>query len=230
MLNFNFCRMDRSVSRKVASSVMITAEGQALVVDNSVANGVKPSAGVAGEKFAGVSISQQLTLEVLPKHESLVVDGSSQVTLSREPVSGTLRIFDETNDTVQSAGTPGEVDNEYSISGKVVTFNAARQGDTMSIAYRYNPTVAEAKTIQGDILPGGQADALLDTVGVLVAGDVYTTEYDTSVDWSADPVVVSLGANGLFTVGGSGVKLDNVRVIERPSPDNQFLGLSILNG
>lgn len=230
MLNFNFCRFDRQTSRSVAPSTLITAEGTPLVADNTVVNGVKPATGAAGEIFVGVTFSQQLTILAFPYVEDLVPNASNQFTLAHAPSSGTLRILDTTTSTPQTAGTPGTTANQYSISGQVVTVNSAQGTDTMRCWYRYVPTTVEARSLQGDTLPGGAADLVLNTVGVVVAGDVYTTEYDSTVDWTAANIVVKLGANGLFTIGGSGGTATGVRVISPPTPDNPYLGLAVSNG
>jgi len=224
MLKFNVNITD-SVERPVAAGYTVSAEGQALVADTTDGVfGVKPSTGASGEKFAGVALSQQLTLEYLPIVEEFVVaEDEITVTLSHTPVGGTLRVLG--NGSALAVGTPAGDATKYSISGSVITVNTALKGKSVVVAYRYAPTVIEAKTIQGDIPPGGAASLTLNSVGVIRRGDIFTSEYDTSVDWTGDPDV-ALGANGLFTVGGSGTEINAV-VIQVPSATDPFLGLEL---
>lgn len=235
MINFGFSRFDRSTIRSVSPSTLITAEGAPLVVDPTIDNGVKVTAGAAGEQFAGVSISQQLNILQFPQLDSVVVSSTGTFSTTFTPIAGTIRVVDLTQGAdvaltaVGSAPTtaqyaPGTGANNY------IT-NTGNAGHTLTIYYRFAPTVAQAQAIQGTILPGGDSGALLNTVGVVIAGDVYTSEYDTSADWlAAGPLVLYLGANGLFTTTSGGVAVPNARVIARPTANNPFLGVSILNG
>jgi hypothetical protein len=233
MLKFNVLYND-SDEQPVASGATVTAEGQALVgvfVDGVF--GVRPSSGVANEKFMGVSIAQQLTLEYMAAAEELTVPAAAayEITLGHTPVGGTLRLVNASG-TELSAGNPAVNADEYSIADKVVTVHSSLADTVVSAYYRYELSAIEAKLLQGDIPPGGAASLVLGSVGRIKSGKIYTTEYDTSVDWSnggaANPPVVSLGANGLFTVGGSGTELTNVTVIQIPGADNDgLLGLQL---
>lgn len=226
MLYFPATRINLSRERPVASGEMVTAEGAAMVFDLA-AQGVKQSTGVAGEQFIGASIAQQLTPAYLPRVETLVVGASvaNTVTLAETPVGGTLFILDQTSGVVQAAGTPATTANEYSIAGKVVTFNAAQNGDTMYIAYRYAPTVLQIQNMQGMIPAGGSASIFLNSIGLVTNGEIWTTEYDTSVNWNA-PTSVNLSAGGKFTIGGVGSAIDAV-VTHVPTDSLPYLGLEI---
>lgn len=221
MLNLSKSTISRSVERAIAEGFTVTAEGSALVaVSSNGAFGVRPSTAAAGEKFMGVSLSQQLTLEILPAVESLTVPATPYtVTLQRTPLAGTIRVFDNTAGAV--------IDNaNITVVGKDLTFLIGVTLHAITVYYRFAPSVIEAKTLQGDIPPGGAAGLLLGSVGVIEVGDVYTSEYDTSADWSAAAPVVRLGANGLFTTAGAGVILDVV-VISAPTVTDAFLGLRL---
>lgn len=229
MLKFNVHISD-SVERPVAQGYLISAEGQALVADYSDGVfGVKPSEGAEGEQFVGVAMSQQLTVEYMPKVEDLSVPatGTYVVHLENTPVSGSLAVISPVAGVLTS-GTPATGEDKYSISGTTITVNSARASESLRVSYRYSPTVVEAKAIQGDIPPGGSAGILLGTVGVIRRGDVYTSEYDTTVDWS-DPVAVYLADNGLFTTDSNSDTATkvNATVISIPSASNPFLGLEL---
>lgn len=227
MLLFQDSKIVQSVEQPVVIGSTITAEGQALVAAYaSGVYGVKPSTGAAGEQFVGVAFSQQMTPLYLPNFESLTVNATTyQVTLAYTPAAGTLRIVNASG-TVQTAGDPTTTANTYSITGNVVTFHSGQAGVVMTISYRYSPTTVQARSVQGDIPAGGSAGLTLNSVGVVTQGSIVTSEYDTSVNWGTGAaIIVTLGANGLFTIGGSGTVVPNAYVTKVPSAGDPYLGL-----
>lgn len=221
MLQFDKTRILESVEVPVQTGFTVTAEGQALVSDYTAGVfGVKPSTSGAGQ-FYGVSIAQQLTLLYLPMMESVVtptispVPTTFTVTLARTP-SGNIRFYDVTGAVALTPGNPAANANEYILTGNVLTLNYAAQGagKTLALSYRYSPTTVEALTVQGDIPPGGAANLTLGTMGVIRKGRIATTEFDTSVDWSAGGAL-TVGANGLFTLGGA-TSVPNAVIVEVP--------------
>lgn len=236
MINFAATRIDRSVARAVAPAAMVLQEGQALVADLTAEGGVAPSAGASGEQFVGVSLSQQRTLSAFPAVEEFTVPATPYtVTLAHTPIAATMAV-----ETIDASGNKVAA---YTVitSGTVATTQAKSVADTVAfysdaagllvrIRYRWAPTAVQAQMLQGDVLPGGDVGAILNSVGVIVAGDVYTSEYDTSVDWDQAAPAIKTGANGLFTIGGSGAALTNARVISRPSTASPYLGIALNNG
>lgn len=212
----------------VAAGATITAEGQALVADyTGGVFGVKPSAGASGEQFAGVSLAQQLTLLYMPMVErfTLPATGALSFTTSFTPASGTIRVHNVTDGADVAAGAAA---GNYGIVGNVVTIVAAgasSAGEVIEISYRFSPTTIQARALQGDIPAGGAAALTLGTIGVVTQGTIITSEFDTSVDWSTNPTVVKLGANGLFTVGGSGITVPNAYITEVPNVSSPYLGI-----
>ena len=225
MLHFELSKIMDSTERTVANGATVTAEGQALVND-AVNGGVKPATGAANEQFAGVAFAQQITPTAFPKVETLIA-ASSEVTIGETPLASTLLVKRADTGAVLAAGTPSGDATKYSISGKVITVNSALNGVGIVVAYRYAPTTLQVKIAQGDIPPGGAAALLIGRVGVITKGDIVTTEFDTSVDWttvtSAAPI--TLGANGLFTIGGSGGTVAGAYVTQLPVDSSPFLGI-----
>ena len=224
MLYFPNTRQYVSVELPVAPGSQVTAEGQALVAD-TVAGvfGVKPSTGGATDNFVGVAISQQMTLNFMSKVEEGVHPAGNTFTLARTPAAGTLSVWNVTTGAVVPAGAGG-----WTLAARVVTLDAATLGNTLRYTYRFAPTSTEARTLQGDIYPGGPAGALVNQVGVIKNGLVYTSEFDSAVNWNATNPTVRVGANGLFTIGGAGAVV-NCAVVSVPSVAQPFLGL-MLNG
>lgn len=235
MLHFELSKLINTIERPVATGATVTQEGSALVY-NSVGGGVQPSTGVAGEIFAGVSFSQQMTPMQFPQYDALTATSPTAsgtlptLTTGNLPIAGTIRVVDVTTATTYAAGTPATTANTYSISGNTVTVPAAAAGHNFTVSYRFAPTTAQVLTVQGNIPPGGSSGLLLNSTGVVLQGDVATTEYDTSVDWTsvtrANPI--TLGANGLFTIGGSGTPLTSAYVTLIPASGTTQYGASLL--
>lgn len=225
MLLFDKTRILESVEVPVQTGFTVTAEGQALVSDfTGGVFGVKPSAAPAGQYY-GASIAQQLTLLYLPMIESVVTPTlvgppvTLSITLARTP-TGNIRFYNETTSTAITVDvTPAApaAANEYNLTGNVLTLFYAGNGagKTLTLQYRYSPTTVEAMTVQGDIPPGGAANLTLGTMGVIRKGRIATTEFDTSVDWTVAAPVLTVGANGLYTIGGATV-VPNAVIIELP--------------
>lgn len=225
MLYFPNGRAYISVELPVAPGFTIAAEGQALISDLTAgAFGLKPSTGASTDNFVGVAVSQQMDLLSLTKVEEAVHTTSNTYTLARTPSASTLSVYNLTDGAVVPASGGGA----WSLTGKVVTLDAATQGDLLKYTYRYAPTVVEARAVQGDVWPGGPAGASINQVGVIKNGIVYTDQFDTTVNWNAANPVVRVAANGLFTVGGSGT-IVNCSIVAIPSISQPFLGL-LLNG
>jgi hypothetical protein len=222
MLYFPLTRANVSGEFAVDPSNLVTSEGQALV--SQLVNGVvavKPSTGAANtEQFMGIAVSQQMTITSMTKVEDIVQPSSNTVTLDFTPSSGTLSVYDQTAGAVIASGAGG-----WTLSGNVVTLQAGTAGHSLTFYYRYAPTSLQSEQIQGDIYPGGPAGNVVNQVGIMRNGVVYTSEYDTTVNWNVALPVVSLGANGRFTIGGSGAVLNGARVIAVPTSTSAFLGL-----
>lgn len=224
MLYFPNTRQYVSVELPVAPGSQVTAEGSALVADTTAGVfGVKPSTGGAGDNFVGVSVSQQMTLNFMSKVEEFVHPAGNTFTLARTPAASTLSVYNLTTGAVVPAGAGG-----WTLAGRVLTLDAATLGNTLAATYRFAPTAIEARSIQGDVYPGGPAGAMVNQVGVIKNGTIYTTEFDSTVNWRAANPTVRVGANGLFTVGGSGA-IVNCAIVSVPSVAQPFLGL-MLNG
>lgn len=231
MINFNLSREVNSTTRNVNPSTLVTSEGCALMVDSSNPNSVAMSAGASTDVFAGISLSQQMPITVAPKVETLTVASDGTVTLSRSPNAGTIRVL--VAGAVFTAAAAGTAQGTLTATqyaqtvsgGNILQFPAAQVGVSIVAYYRFAPTYAEVITIQGNIIPGGDSGALLNVVGVVTIGDIYTDQYDTTADWTQPGV--RTGANGLFTTAGSGPVIANCRILAQPSSTQPFLGLSI---
>jgi hypothetical protein len=226
MLSFPQTKVFQSIERAVAAGFTIDQEGKALTWTSvSGVSGVRKSAGTGTEVFAGVALNMLYLPVEVPFSERLT-QASLAITLSNTPLGGTLRVYNVTTATVFTAGN-GTDANTYSLSGVTATLPVANNGNVFLVSYRFAPTVAQAQAFWGNVHPGGPAGAYLGQIGVIQKGDVFTTEYDTAVDWTVAAPVVRLGANGVFTTAGSGTILSNVTVIQAPDLGVGALGLEI---
>jgi len=226
MIYFPKTRVQTSYEVALAAGVAVAAEGQALVANTTAGVfGAQPSAGTGGELFLGFAISAQITLASFPKVETFVIGAGLTYTLARTPQSSTLTVLNGVTAVANGAGA-----TQYQLSTATLTFGGtgvAAAGQTITAIYRYAPTVSEAVALQGDITPGGTAAAILGQVGVLKSGTIYTSEYDTAVNWNATNPIITLGASGRLTIGGSGAVVNGV-VVSAPNssgPQGAFLGV-----
>jgi len=225
MLNMKFTRIFLTETRNVLTGTVIPEEGIALVeaIDGSETK-VTVATGASGEVFAGVSLSRNAPPTILPNVETGLVPSAGQVKLARTPVTGQLLVQANGSSLNIVSGTPNA--GEVQLSGDILTFNSAQSGQALFVQYIYVPTVTEARSIIGDQPIGGLASSAQHVIGVLIRGEFATNYFDASVDWSSR-LRVNLGANGTFTIGGSGTELTNVVVRSRPSSENSLLVLAI---
>lgn len=233
MLDLSRCITSLILEKPVATGSVCDVEGAALV---SVLEGgvekVKPSTGAAGEKFVGFCMVRSQSIEYVPVVEEGSVPASAPYTLQLKHgaiVSGEIRVYDATDATDLTEGDPGTDANAFSVdySTGLVTFNAAKAEHDVVIYYRYSPTVAEVKAMYFEEAIGTNAGAVWNRTAVIVPPcEIYTTEYDVTVDWS-NATEIRLGPNGRLTTGGSGTVITGARVISVPTVENPYLGIAI---
>lgn len=210
----------------VLSGAQVNAEGVAMAQDFE--NGVeviKPSTGAANEKFMGFSYGPVFTPVTKSLVESLAVpaSGAAVVAIQNVPVAGQIFIRDLTTGVVQDAGDPANA-NEYSISGKNITFNAATAGNTMLIQYRYSPTALELQLEDNLMITTVSPTAVLNSVGVIQQGEVWTDMFDASKDFSA-ATAIKMAAGGILTDHtGSGSAINGM-LTHVPDVNVPFLGV-----
>ena len=215
MLNLSSSRIIRSDEVAFLPSAPVTVVGQILVQNGP--GYVKPGTGASTELFVGVSLSQPMTLTNFPKVEALVANAGGTIVLAFAPIAGTLRLFAPDIPGDLTVGTPGSQVAQYSVTGVTITQNVARAGRTTVAYYQYVPDTITARLLQGDTPPGGAASLTTGTVGVIRAGIVYTTEWDSLVDWTVVNPVVRVGANARFTIGGTGAVVGNAQIMAVPN-------------
>ena len=142
-------------------------EGQALIrsfTGNQF--GAAIAAGSAGENFLGFLIAQTSAVPFLQvsrvKTERFTLPASPKtLTLSKTPISATTFVYDTTS---SAAVTPD------SVTGAVVDLTTNGTANHIyDVTYRYTLTVLEARSLNGDVVPGGWNGYVTGTV-ITVSG------------------------------------------------------------
>jgi hypothetical protein len=227
------------LERKVATGVAITEEGVLLQATLDPATGeevVDLCANAVSQVVAGFAIrdnadnatTSEVEVGTVPAASPYQVQLSNNNLVASTPGDGSTSQLQVKADgvalTIVDGSTPasGECANEP-VTG-LLTFHVDETGQDLEMTYRYNLTVSEArlKFFQRNI--NNEAGALFGQLGVGHGhGEIYTDQYDTTVDWSVAGQAIHTGAAG--TVTGSGGTAIDARVISVPNVNNPLLGL-----
>ncbi len=217
-------RMFRTEHQPVQAGVVIEEEGTALVfVSEGGVTVVRPSTGAADEIFAGFSLTgRNSPPSHLPHAFKSSVPESLVVELPRTPLTGQILVKVGKVKLDIVAGAPTD-ETEVQLAGNDLVFFAGSAKKLLEVQFVYEPSMAEARTILGDMPIGGLASSAQGIIGVALHGEIGTTMYDASVDWNG-VINPNLGVDGRLTVGGSGKKLTNVTVLATPSTEPGTFG------
>ncbi len=218
----------------LATGAAVDNEGQGMVsVLQDGVEMVKPSAGAAGEKVVGFARFRQLSYTTKALVEQWVIPTAAPYVVQLTQVSlvtGQIRVQDLTGatDLAVVAGAPatGQVQVDY-VHG-TLTFNAAQAGDSLNVYYRYQLTVAQSLQFFYQPPTNFPDPNFFSQVGVGKGkGRVYTMFYDASKAYD-NTATLTLGADGIITVGGAGPAIPGARVVNQPSANDPFLGIEFL--
>jgi hypothetical protein len=226
MIKLQKTRIIKSLHRNVATGYDIQQEGVALVYVNEAGEAkVRPSSGVAGERFAGWSLSQVQVPGQLTAIEVAQGIGSTTVKLAKTGlVAGQVAVLvDGTYLTAVAAGAEAPGKFSVNLASGVITLDVANAGTALvpvelKVIYKFAPNLVEAMNAQGQAPAGGVTAASYYSVsGVITEGDVSTDHFDVTDNWYGTPGPVFLGANGMLTLKAGGTELRGVSVIEAPT-------------
>lgn len=210
----------RSAEKRLAAGAALSSLGQALVY--KLENGrqvVDAAAGAAGEVFAGFANAQTSATPVAPtsavKVETLVVPSTGVVTVSKPVLAGTVVVTNVASGAVVAIVTA---------VGTAIDLALASAGLTVKVVYRYALSAAEARSLVGDVQPGGYSGDSYGLMGVAQQGVIYTDAFDTSKNFAA-ATAITLAAGGLLSdQTGTGEVIQAV-VVQAPTTDYPFLGV-----
>jgi len=226
MLQLRETRIIRSTHSPVLSSVLIAEEGMALVYEKE--NGetkVKPSAGVAGELFAGVSISRNIHPGALPYVQETTVPATGTVELVRAPIAGQLLVKLAGVQLAIVTGAPAAA-AEVQLQGANLVFASGQAGKSVVAQFLYIPSVIEARSVIGDGPVGGLASTAESVIGIIKDAEFATNMFDASQDWSTT-LYAKTGPGGTFTPGTAADHIMNVVVKNAPTASSPFLALGM---
>lgn len=229
MLQLANTRFGSTFHREVATGLTIKTEGVALVyvMENGKAK-VRPSTGVAGEIFAGFSLSRNSQSSRLTEELEVKAPATAPfvVTLPHAPVDREIRVSTLTI-TADAGDAPAA--NEFDIVENKLTFNAAQAGQVFRVSLAFAPSYQESISAIGNDPMGGLPSTAMGVIGVIKEGDIFTDQYDVTAEWKADGAMqdVYTGANGLVTTKTTGTKLGTVQITQVPSVGAGFLGLTV---
>lgn len=217
-LTLTLSKINDSIDMIQAPGAVIRAEGLALVRQaDAQADGVLPSTGQDTDIFVGFALAgtsaAPFAEAMTNKVEKFVVGTTGVVTLARTPVTGQVAVFDDTTKLPVASPT---------VSGNRVTGLTA--GDEVTITYKFQLTVEEARALFGDVESGGYSGDYIGQIGVAKRGQIFTAEIDASVNWAA-ATEVRLAAGGQLTdQTGAGLPI-RATIIAVPNVEYPFLGL-----
>jgi hypothetical protein len=234
MLDLSRTRIYDSIEYSLASYASQFEDGTGLV--GSIASGtmsatVNPTP-TNNDIFLGFAYSTYTTPTTNSFVNTFTVPTSAPytITLPNTPIaSSTLVYYAANNASLTSETTTGAVTaaGEYNLTGAVLTFDSADAGASVVVVYTYNLTVIQALSLVGTGVPGSVWPSnVTDSIGVIQRGLVYTSIFDTSVNWNTQ-TSVKCGTNGMIISGaGVGAPISGY-VYEVPSVSSNFLGIYI---
>lgn len=226
MIEQKYTRVFNTEHRPVETGAVIPDEGVCLVfVKEGERTVVRPSTGAAGEKFAGLSMSRNAPPLFIPFVLESVVD-SDVIELPRTPMAGQILVRVNGAALTINAGSsaPAEA-TAVNVDDRNIYFHASHVGADLFVQMMYEPTVSEARRLNGDAPVGGLSSSSQGIIGVVTRGDVATSYFDASVDW-AGALSANLGPDGTLTVGGTGADA-GITVIQAPTAANPTLVVSL---
>lgn len=203
----------------LAEGAQVTQEGQAMVAVPG--KGISPSTGAAGEIFAGFAMNQLCGIPVLEPYgiavEEFLVDSSAKVTVQFAPINDSVALIN-----LES----GVKINSPKVTGKTIEANSTMTtGMKVKVVYRYALTNIQARAMMGDAQPGGPAGAIVGQCGLAKRGIIYTSCFDTSVNWAAAEAIKLTSGGFVTDQFGQGNTLTGAYVVKVPTAEIPFLGI-----
>lgn len=204
---------------------VIHEEGVALVWTKEGGKSfLRLSTGVQGELFAGFALARSMPPANMNRVEEFVIDATKKFTLARVPNAGALLVKIDGTKADQEATAAASAEGKVGVQGADLYFHADDIGKKAFVQYAFELTVTEARSYTADAPIGGLASNVEGRVGYIKLGNIATSMFDPTADWSADNVLTPrLGPNGLLTIGGNGTELKGCIIKQAPTTDRGYL-------
>lgn len=190
--------------RAVAPGAAITEEGQLLMYvdagDGTLA--VQPTAGAGTDRAAGFAITDALkyVTEVVVEVLTVPVGGGTVSLRQNNLVASTSRaVASVTGVLTAVGGAPAAGEFQIAAVAGTITFNAAQAGETVTVTYRYTPTLDEALATWHERSVNNRAQDYFSSVSVGgLEGEIFTDQYDTTQAYTVGALMYT-GAGGRVT-------------------------------
>lgn len=210
-----------SSEASLAAGFAVTAEGQPMM--NVPGVGLRPAdASVTTGIFAGFAVCNQSAAALPILYATKVEEfnwttGALVFELGQVPITGQIAAYAD-----------GVALTSPTVVGKKATITGVTNPATIKFVYKFEPTVAQQVSMQGNVAPSGAAGALYDQTGLVKRGTIYTDQFDATVDWSK-VATVQFDDNGLLT-GAATIEvgadvLPGAYVVSLPTTSVPFLGI-----
>lgn len=214
---------DATVSNIVEGSPLVA------VVEDGIGK-VSLGTGTDTEVFEGVAFAGYVRPSSAPKMETFEVKASALVvSLEKKPEGDVMVYLDGIKATVAKTGNAAAGTVVFSAADNTLTFAVADAGKEAKVLYVAPLSLAEARALTGDGYAGGFIlSELGGTIGVIHQGQVSTSEYDVTSDWTKASNSIKVNADGKFAIDGTGASVSNARILMAPGVDSAFLVLQLL--
>lgn len=231
MLELSLTRIRHSKDLPVTADTLVQEEGIPLV--QVMQNGTETAAvsGYTGAKvFLGFSYSETMRpgtkAEVI---EFTISSTNTDVTLRSAPITGQINVVNTADNTAFTSNA-SPATGKYQLDGAVVKFAAEDAGKKVKIQYRYVPSQQELKFNDRVPFTFNTAPEQYGRIGCILAGEVFTDQFDASINWEAPTTghVLVAGDNGRVSMAASssGVEIPAI-IIQVPNVNCPYLGLRL---
>lgn len=227
MLDLSLTRIRHSKDLPVTADTVVREEGLPLVqvmVDGAEQAAVSGYTGAT--QFLGFSYSE--TMRPITKAEVAVLEPTAnelQFTLTGTPITGQIRVTDAEGTVYEEDATAAA--GKYVLKGAVIEFAADDAGKQITVQYRYTPSQLELQFNDRVPFTFSTAPELYGRIGVILAGEVFTDQFDASVNWNdTEGKKLVAGENGRVTLAESGVEIPGY-IIKTPDANNPYLGIRL---
>lgn len=217
----------------VAPGHEVSAEGGVLkqIRTNGVENAALTEGNGTAEVIIGFSDNNNLVIGVEIVTETVVVPASGVVTLKHAnlvPASvWGYNATDAANLTEIPSGSPTTAQFVVNSVQGVLTLNVGLAGKTLQVRYKYNLSAIEQQLKYGGRPVNMRSNSEIGTITVIRGfGEIYTDQYDTTVDFSAATALYATAGGLITTTATDNTVIPGARVVSVPSAADSFLGLT----
>ena len=217
--------------RPVLSGAVVAEEGALYAYVSDLAGGravrVTAATDTAIAGF-GVCDAKKVTTETVVETITVPAAGGVVFLKNQHIVTASERVHNDTTNTYMAPGA-GATQYVLTIATGSISFNVAQAGNTVTVQYRYDLTMAQVMAKYHERSINNRAQDYFSTISLACGdGEIFTSMYNTAATL---PYVVNAlvypAAGGLVSVDNGGGSIIG-RVSQAPSVNNGLLGVKYL--